>query len=140
MANPIAGEIAFEAQGEAYVLCYDFNALCALEALFGDQSIVEIAAKIGDGMKLTDLRTIFAAGLRHEQGPVAEMAAGVIIGAIGPTLAATKMAEAMSAAFPKEAAPKGGARPPKPAKAGGTGKTRARPGANSAGSPPPSGG
>jgi hypothetical protein len=122
-ANPIAGEIEVKAGGESYVLCYDFNALCALEDLFEGKTIVEIAAKLGEGMRLSDLRTIFAVGLNHAHGEIIpDHVAGGVIQAIGASKAATLMARAMSAAFPKEAAPKGGARPRRPARAGGTTK------------------
>jgi hypothetical protein len=138
--NPLAGEVGFEAGGEAYSLVFDFNTICTLEALYEGETFAQIAGRIGEGMRATDLRTIFAAGLRHEHGAVTELKAGEIISELGMGEAGLLIARAMAASFPKEVTPKGGARPQRPAPAGGTTRPRSKPGASSGANQPHSGG
>jgi hypothetical protein len=100
VANPVKGEVPFEASGQTYTLLYDFNAICAVEEVF-DLPITEIGKKMADGMRAGDLRKLIAAGLQQHHPGVSDLQAGEIIGAIGAQVAAEKLAEAMQAAFPQ---------------------------------------
>ena len=109
MANPLKGEVAFDADDATYTLVFDFNALCTLEDEFG----VDVS-KIGDavGAKASNLRTVFRVGLSAHHPEMTDKEVGSIITDIGPTKAGEIITEAFTKSFPAEAA-RGTARPPK---------------------------
>lgn len=100
MANPMKGEIAFDVQGAPYVLTFDFNAICAIEEVF-DLPISQIGEKLMDGMRASDLRTLFAAGLQKHQAGTTETQAGEIISVIGAMEAGQHVALGLQASFPE---------------------------------------
>lgn len=88
--------VSFEAEGKAYVLRFDINALCDLEARFGC-TVAEIGARLGDKPKLVDMRAAFCAGLRNSG--VTDEEAGDIMSALGMAEAGRLLGEAMTLAF-----------------------------------------
>lgn len=108
--NPVKGEVSFEAEGQTFVLVFDFNAICAVEDVF-DLPIAQIGEKMADGMRAGDLRKLITAGLQANHPGITDLSAGHIIGQIGAQAAANKLAEAMVAAFPDAGGAKSTARP-----------------------------
>jgi hypothetical protein len=108
--NPVKGEVQFEADGQTYVLVFDFNAICAVEDVF-DLPIAQIGEKMAEGMRAGDLRKLITAGLQQHHPGITDLQAGHIIGLIGAQVAADKLAEAMVAAFPDAGGAKGTSRP-----------------------------
>lgn len=102
MANPVKGEVAFEAQGKRYVLSYSVNALCALEDEIGE-SVIALSAKMqaGEGASIRMIRTIFRAGLTDHQGEVTENEAGDIMSELGVAHASGLVERAFALAFPE---------------------------------------
>lgn len=113
MANPIKGEVSFQASGEEFTLVFDFNALCTIE----DEFDVE-ASRLDEviGGRASAIRKIFRIGLSRHHPGMSDEKAGELIQAVGPTKAADMVTQAFARAFPEAA--KGNARPPKAAKAG----------------------
>lgn len=110
MANPVRGEVAFEVEGERYVLVFDFNCICSVEDIF-DMSISEVGKKMSRGMRATDLRTLVTAGLKQHHPTLTETEVGGLIGKLGADVAGEKLALAMQAAFPDAEAAEGTATP-----------------------------
>ncbi len=121
-ANPVRGEVTFEAEGQTYRLVFSTNALAALEDRL-DKSVGEIGSMFETGLRLGHLRALMWAGL-SDHHDVSELAAGDLIDLIGHETAGEKIGQAFVLAFPEEDA-SGAARPQKPAvkKTAGTGKT-----------------
>lgn len=115
MANPVKGEVAFEALGKRYVLSYSVNALCQLEEEIGE-SVIALSAKMqaGEGASIRMIRSIFRAGLLDNQGEITEKEAGDIMTEIGVAEASGLVEKAFALAFPD--APRGGSGRPLAAK------------------------
>lgn len=113
MANPVKGEIAFDVEGQEYILLLDFNALCDLEDDF--PGLMDGTAELKSPKAI---RRVFHAGLAAHHPDVDLREAGSLIHAIGLDVAGDIVRRSFEAAFPV----KGGddtARPQKaPAKAG----------------------
>ena len=121
MANPIKGEVGFEADGEAYTLSFGINALCSLEDALG-MSVQKVGAELqADGLKLKTLRTVFWAGLQDRHEGVTEREAGDLMDGLGAGEVATLVVRAFAAAFPPAEVGRAKAGPRKRATASGTG-------------------
>lgn len=114
MANPIKGEIAFEVEGQDYVLLLDFNALCDLEDDF--PGLMDGTAELKSPKAI---RRVFHAGLAAHHPDVTLQEAGSLIHAIGLDGAGDLVRRSFEAAFPTAKGGDDAARPRKaPAKAG----------------------
>jgi hypothetical protein len=78
-ANPMKGEVSFEASGETYTLQFSIDALCVLEEKL-DMSVGKMAAKLADDPRLSFLRTVFWGGLQANHPKVTVKEAGDLIG------------------------------------------------------------
>jgi hypothetical protein len=113
MANKVKGEVAFEVEGEGYVLLLDFNALCELEDEL--PGLLDGTAEIKSPKAI---RAVFHAGLQARHPGVSLRRAGEIIHAVGLDTVADLVRQAFDASFPAKGG-EGQARPPKaPASAG----------------------
>ncbi len=114
MVNPVKGEIAFEAEGQDYVLLLDFNALCDLEDDY--PGLMDGSAELKSPKAI---RRVFHAGLAAHHPEVTLTEAGSLIHAIGLAEAGDLVKRSFEAAFPAAQEGKETARPRKaPAKAG----------------------
>lgn len=97
MANPVRGEVSFQADGKDYVLLLDFNALCELDDL--------VPGLMDGGAELRSpsaIRAVFHAAL-HEHHPEIDLrGAGRLISVVGVERVAALIGEAMTASFGKE--------------------------------------
>lgn len=109
MANPVKGEVAFEADDKSYTLVFDFNAICELEDEF-DTEIEKIGEVIGS--RASAIRRVIRVGLSRHHPDIDERQAGDIITAIGPSEAGALITKAFQAAFPE--AVQNDSRPTKP--------------------------
>ncbi|WP_292229498.1 hypothetical protein [Brevundimonas sp.] len=116
MANPMKGEIAFDAGGDTYTMAFTINALVTLEDKL-QVTTSQIGELLGEKLSMANLRTLFWAGLL-EHHDCSEIEAGRLISDLGIQQAAELMGRALSKAFPE--AGKSNARPQKAA--AGTGK------------------
>lgn len=111
MANPVKGEVGFEADGQSYVFLLDFNALCDLE-----EGGIDLMNGAADLTGLRSIRKVFTGGLRARHPDIDERTAGALIHAIGIDKVTDILQRAIEASFPEAKKP---ARPPKaPANAG----------------------
>lgn len=124
MANPLKGEISFQADGKEYVLQYSNNALVELEDRL-DRGIVDISdelvrwSKEPKNLRLGTIRAVFWAGLRQYHPEVDLIEAGELITRAGGLLKAAELiGKAFERAFP---APETKGRNPRKAKVNGTG-------------------
>lgn len=88
MANPVKGEVAFEAESGVYTLVLDFNALCEIEKALGGLVFEGPSA----------IRTVFHIGMKRRHKLMTLEQAGDLIGEIGTAKAGAVLAEAMAAA------------------------------------------
>jgi hypothetical protein len=123
-ANPIKGEVAFEADGQAYILVMDFNALCILEDSL-DLGVQEIVARLETQVRGGFLRSLVWAGLQEHQPGITEKAAGQIVGAYGFDKTVALVIEGFAKAFPKREAATGALDPQPPPAKRGRGKSNA---------------
>lgn len=102
MANPVKGEVAFEAAGKTYTLSYSVNALCALEEAAGE-GVTQIAARMGDpqGLRLAMVRSLFWAGLRDHHPEVTVEECGRLMDGVGLDKAGELVGRAFVLAFPQ---------------------------------------
>ena len=112
MANPIQGQVAFEADGESYRFVLNTYGLAAAERHLGKALPTLLAA--GD-LGFDAILGIFYGGLLKHHDLSVQQAADVV-DAIGMDKAGQVVAEAMTLAFPDATGS------PRKAKAGGTGK------------------
>ncbi|MEH6721053.1 MAG: hypothetical protein V7704_19410 [Aurantimonas endophytica] len=110
MANPIKGEIAFDADGTPYKMVFDFNAIVAIEEEF-DIKMEDLGEVMG--AKASSFRKVFQIGLQrfHE---VSEEQAGDIITAVGTAEASQLITRAFQASFPATEAGNATGNPQKP--------------------------
>lgn len=142
MANPVKGEVAFEAAGRPYTLSFSVNALCELEEALG-LSVARISEVMGDdnSVSLRNVRALVWAGLRDHHPEVTQVEAGRLIDAVGIAEAVGLVGRAFMLAFPQEDARGSDARRPLGAATrSGRGRTSSRHGASSATRPASSGG
>lgn len=139
MANPHRGEVAFEANGERYVLRYSIDAICALEGSTG-KGIVALVGELMNPttMSITLARKVLWAGLQEHHPDITEKQAGELIVAAGGLGKIVKLFnDSFERAFPE-------AKAKNPRKAGGrstngTGPLSGEAGQASAGTKTPSG-
>ncbi|MBB4001594.1 hypothetical protein [Aurantimonas endophytica] len=110
MANPIKGEIAFDADGTPYKLVFDFNAIVAIEEEF-DIKMEDLGEVMG--AKASSFRKVFQIGLQRFHDDVTEEEAGDIITAVGTAEASQLITRAFQASFPATEAGNTNARPQK---------------------------
>lgn len=113
MANPHKGEVAFEANGATYTLCFSIDALCSLEEATG-KGIIAISNELSDPERLSlgMLRNVMWAGLRTYHPEIDVKAAGELIKSAGGVPVMVELiAKGFALAFPE---PESGnsARPP----------------------------
>lgn len=99
------GAKSFQAKGANWVLCFDFNTLCALEDEL-DMSADELGARLdgSDGKPrriATLMRTVYRIGLSGNHPRMTDHEAGAIVGELGLDEAARLLGEAFKAAFPE---------------------------------------
>ncbi len=101
MTNAIKGGVPFHADGTPYTLIYSTNALCVLESTMG-RSVSMALDLLADPAKarVSDVRTLFWAGLQDQHPDLSQPDAGRIMDALGimPTL--DLMMRAVALAFP----------------------------------------
>lgn len=114
MTNRVKGEVAFEAEGQDYVLLLDFNALCDLEDDF--PGLMDGSAELKSPKAI---RRVFHAGLAARHPGVDLREAGSLIHALGLDVAGELVRQSFEAAFPTAKGGEGASRPRKaPAEAG----------------------
>lgn len=91
--------IPIELGGTSHQLRYDFRALAKLENEFG-VPIGDIGQKLAGKLWLKDMTIFLWAGLIHENPAMTQAEAEELIAGEDMLFLATKMTEAMSAAFP----------------------------------------
>ena len=112
MANPIKGEVEFEADGVPYTIRFSVDAIVQLEEKTG-RTFPILAAELSDASKVSMslLRLIFWAALQDRHpGLDVKQAGELIVSAGGMTQALSLVALALERAFPKEVS----SRPQKP--------------------------
>lgn len=97
MANKHRGEVTFEALGEMRRLRFGTNALCEIEAAFGEGINETLARLQSENPSIRTMRTIMACGLG-----VSESMAGDIVDDIGIDWVGELIGEAMTLAFPPQ--------------------------------------
>lgn len=117
--NALKGEVSFASGSDRYTLVFTIDALIQLEETF-DGSVQKIASLLGADVRMSDLRTIFAAGLMEHHGDMDARAVGRLMSEIGLGPATALVAKAFKATFEidKGAGPGGGKGPRKPAGTG----------------------
>ncbi len=127
-ANPLKGEVAFEASGATYTLLYSINSLCALEDRL-DMTVQQIGERMSTAMRLSFLRSVFHGGLSTHHATLTEVEVGELIEDMGVKRTGDLIAEAFFKAFSDGKA----ASEPRPRKAktgAGTGPSSSPSGAN----------
>lgn len=129
MTNPLKGEVSLEADGTAYIIVFDINALCALEDKSG-KSAMKLFEALSDNPDLRTLRLLVWAGLQSHIKGLTLDGAGEIMQAVGMAGLAEKLGEAARKAFPAAniegaggSAPDPQSPPEKAAAKGGTGSS-----------------
>lgn len=137
--NPHKGEVAFEANGQRYVLQFSIDAICILEDAAG-KGIVALLSELQDPLKMsvTTARIVLWAGLQEHHPDLTIKQAGELILAAGGVENLIGMFDkAFAAAFPPPDDK------PRPRKAGGpkngTGPRSTSTGAASSATTSPSG-
>lgn len=108
MANPLKGEVEFEAGGETYVLLLDFNALCELETEV--PGLMDGTAEIKSP---SAIRAVVHAGLAAHHPALSLRDAGNLINMIGLEAAGDLVSRSFAGSFPAS----GGEEPARPRKA-----------------------
>lgn len=92
MANPIRGEVEFEAQGKVYTLRFSYNAMVEIEEKAG-KPFPAISAELTDPEKvsLKTLRLMFWGALRDRHPDVTVEQSGELIDAAGGMIAAVEL-------------------------------------------------
>lgn len=93
--------IQIDLGGRSRSLRYDFNALCALESEMAI-SLADLGTILTGSVKLTDLRAIVWAGLKHEDKALTPEATGELLDISKIAEVADKVREAFEASFPAE--------------------------------------
>ena len=98
MANALRGEVPLP--GTEYVLRYDVNALCEVEAAAQD-NILAVLTKLQDGTppSFSTIRLLLWAGLRSGKPDMRLQEAGTIIQEVGLQTAVETIGEAFTASF-----------------------------------------
>lgn len=101
MANPHRGEVELKAGEKSYTLAFTINSVCELEDAL-NKGVNEI---VGDMGRISVVRAVLWAGLRHHHNVSLEEAGNVMHEA-GAAATAKAINEAMALAFPQEPASK----------------------------------
>lgn len=111
MANPVKGEVSFEANEKVYKMRFSANALCELEDQVG-MGINAIATQLADpnNLRLKTVRAVFWASLLDYHPDITLRQAGDLVTEINMTEALKLITKAFELTF--QDAPK--VRPPKP--------------------------
>ncbi len=79
MANRHRGEIEARLDGKTFRLCLTLGALAELEAAFGDEDLLALAARFEKGrLSARDARAIIGAGLRGAGYDISDEAVGLM--------------------------------------------------------------
>lgn len=115
MANPVKGEVEFEAEGVVYTLRFTVNAVVSLEEATGS-TFPALSADLSDPLKVSMklVRLLFWAALQDAHPTVDVLRAGDLIPHAGGMVGAMALiVKALERSFPaQEGASKG--RPPRP--------------------------
>jgi hypothetical protein len=120
MSNPLRGEVSFKSGDQDYVLVFTIDALISLEEAF-DCSVQDLGDRLGEGVRMKDLRTVFHAGLQAHHPNMSEADASRVMSEIGLTEASDLFRRAFLGAFASGKEAKAGERPQRAR--GGTGAT-----------------
>lgn len=149
MANPLKGEVSFEARGKTWTLLLNSNAQCELEEHTG-RGILDLATELESWgppidpksrkpvaetpveqlarlkrINIRSVRTMLWGALREKHPEIDVKEAGNLIDDMGgPIVAVAKVLEAFALGLPEPPEDGGEARPPKGVRSGrGTGRT-----------------
>lgn len=101
MINPHKGEVAFEANGQRYVLQFSIDAVCTLEGETG-KGFVALVEELEQNPSLTLMRQLLWAGLLERHPDITLKEAGELIPAAGGLVGAMDLFnKAFTAAFEK---------------------------------------
>ena len=115
MANRRRGEVAAVLDGRERTLCLTLGALAELEASFGAEDLVALAARFGGGkLSARDLTRIIGCGLRGAGEAVADAEVAAMRAEGGAAGFARIAAELLAATFGGGGAEREGANPPEP--------------------------
>ena len=112
MANPVKGEISFEASGKEYIFKFGTNAQAIIESRVGMTTSQFLQSK-GENWGAADLRLIFYAGLfgKHQ---MSETEVGDLIDELGADRCSEIFVKAVNAAAARHNKGNGGADPMQP--------------------------
>jgi hypothetical protein len=96
MANPHRGEVELKAGEKTFTLAFTINSVCELETAL-DKPLMDIVSDMG---RLTTIRAVLWAGLRHHHKMTLE-AAGDVMQEAGAPATAEAINVALSRAFPQ---------------------------------------
>jgi hypothetical protein len=115
MANLAKGEVGFQADGKAYTLVLDIDALCLVEERL-NMSALRIMAIIMTQPQLRYIKLLLWAGLQAHHKGLTESQAGELIVEIGGVVGAADLINrGFAATFPTPEAAEGAGDPPPPA-------------------------
>ena len=95
--NKQRGEIALA--GTDYVLRYDLNALCELEAESGENITAIVAKMEGSPPSLREVRLLLWGGLRSDNPKMTVSEAGHVMAEVGIAVAVAAIGEGLTACF-----------------------------------------
>lgn len=103
MSNRERGEVSFEADGNAWTLKVDANAMCEIEEATG-KTITEIGRVLGNEAtaSISLMRSVFWGALQHHHDGLTLKDAGKLISDIGMDEAGRLIGEAFKSAFPQK--------------------------------------
>lgn len=97
MANPLRGEVGFEADGKSYTLRFGTNELVSLEQRLGVKAR-QFGEVLADA-SFEQVRAIFTIGLQRHHNGTTDEAAGDVMDAIGLQEVAGLIKRAIEASF-----------------------------------------
>jgi hypothetical protein len=134
-ANPELGEYPLELSDETYVLAFEIDVLCALEARMG-MSVNAMGREMQGDPRLSLLRAMLCAGLRTRHPKISEGEAGQVLKKALRELGGPAFGEKLAAAYfhvfnSGETEDEGPKDPPRPGVKAGTGKSSTASGSTS---------
>jgi hypothetical protein len=134
MTNKLKGEVTVTIGDRDLIVVYSTDALIELETRFG-KGVQEIGQMLIDSLRVSDMRTIFRAGLIEYQPEITEQEAGRLMSQMGLLQVGELVTEAFGLAFDAGLEAAKAARPSRPpvtaGRKGGTGTRAATSGLNS---------
>lgn len=122
MANPHRGEVEWKVGDQVYVVCFDTNAICEIEAEL-ERSILEISAELEDPVRrrVSTIRAVFWGALRSRHKDLTLEQVGELLTSYGLVGSVEVLGKAISLAFPTPEAGKETTRNPPKGRRAGTG-------------------